>query len=119
MRVPTVLLSLAFVVGGVAVAAAQDPVKVDPAHYKVITENNQVRVLHIHYAPHSKSVMHSHPDGVVVFLNGGKVKFSYPDGKSEVLEMKPGQAQFTPHTVHLPENVSDKAMDAVLVELKK
>jgi hypothetical protein len=33
--------------------------------------------------------------------------------------MKAGEAQYTPHTVHLPENVSDKAMEAVLVELKK
>ena len=117
MRFPLMLLSV--VVGCVPVAMAQDAVKVDPAHYKVVTENNEVRVLHIHYEPHSKSVMHSHPDGVVVFLNGGKVKFAYPDGKTEILEMKPGDAQYTPHTVHLPENVSDKAMDAVLVELKK
>ena len=117
MRFPLVLLSV--VAGCVPVAMAQDAVKVDPAHYKVVSENNEVRVLNIHYDPHSKSVMHSHPDGVVVFLNGGKVKFSYPDGKTEIREMKPGESQYTPHTVHLPENVSDKAMDAVLVELKK
>ncbi len=63
--------------------------------------------------------MHIHPDGVLVLLDGGKVKFNYPGGKSEVIEMKPGEARYTPHTVHLPENESDKAMDAVLVELKK
>ena len=39
-------------------AYAQDPVKVDPAHYKVVFENAQVRVLKIHYGPHEKSVMH-------------------------------------------------------------
>jgi quercetin dioxygenase-like cupin family protein len=117
MRISMVLLGV--VVGCVPVAMAQDAVKADPAHYKVVTENSEVRVLHIHYDPHSKSVMHSHPDGVVVFLNGGKVKFTYPDGKTEIREMKPGEAQYTPHTVHLPENVSDKAMEAVLVELKK
>ena len=37
--------------------AAQDPVKVDPKHYKVELENAQVRVLRIHYGPHEKSVM--------------------------------------------------------------
>lgn len=118
MRIPVVFVGL-FVAGCVSVVAAQDPVKVDPEHYKVISENDQVRVLQVHYGPHQKSVMHSHPDGVIVFLDGGKVKFSYPDGKTEIREMKPGQAQYTPHTVHLPENVSDKPMDAVLVELKK
>lgn len=117
MRVSMLLLGV--VAGCVPVAMAQDAAKVDPSHYKMMTENAQVRVLHVHYGPHEKSVMHSHPDGVVVFLTGGKVKFTYPDGKTEIREMKPGDAQYTPHTVHLPENVSDKAMDAVLVELKK
>jgi hypothetical protein len=51
-------------------ALAQDPVKVDPQHYKVIFENDQVRVLKIHYGPHEKSVMHSHPDSVVVYGSG-------------------------------------------------
>jgi quercetin dioxygenase-like cupin family protein len=118
MRIPVVFVGL-FVAGCVSVAVAQDPVKVDPAHYKVISENDQVRVLHVHYGPHQKSVMHGHPDGVIVFLSGGKVKFSYPDGKTEIIEMKPGEARYTPHTVHLPENESDQAMEAVLVELKK
>lgn len=118
MRIPVVLVGL-FVAGCVTVAVAQDAAKVDPAHYKVITDNDQVRVLHVHYGPHQKSVMHSHPDGVIVFLNGGKTKFTYPDGKTEIIEMKPGDARYTPHTVHLPENVSDMPMDAVLVELKK
>ena len=119
MRVPMSFLCLALAVGCVPVVVAQDAAKVDPAHYKVITENQQVRVLHVHYGPHEKSVMHSHPDGVVVFLNGGKTKFNYPDGKSEIIEMKPGDARYTPHTVHLPENVGDHPMDAVLIELKK
>ncbi|HZQ42985.1 MAG TPA: cupin domain-containing protein [Acidobacteriaceae bacterium] len=119
MRVRTVLSGFALVVGCVGVAAAQDAAKVDSAHYKVMSENAEVRILHVHYGPHEKSVMHSHPDGVVVFLTAGKTKFTYPDGKTEVREMKAGDAMYTPHTVHLPENVSDHAMDAVLVELKK
>jgi quercetin dioxygenase-like cupin family protein len=112
-------LCLGLTVGCTTLLAAQDAAKVDPAHYKVLSENQQVRVLHVHYGPHEKSVMHSHPDGVVVFLNGGKTKFNYPDGKSEIIEMKPGDARYTPHTVHMPENVGDKSMDAVLIELKK
>ena len=40
-------------------ALAQDAVKVDPAHYKVVFENESVRVLKIGYAPGGKSTMHS------------------------------------------------------------
>jgi len=119
MRIRAVLCGFALVFGASLVAVAQDAAKVDPAHYKVVSENSQVRILHIHYGAHAKSVMHSHPDGVLVVLSATKVKFTYPDGKTEIREMKAGDSQFTPHTVHLPENMGDQPMDAILVELKK
>lgn len=102
----------------VTIAAAQDPVKVDPTHYKIETENAQVRVLRIHYGPHEKSVMHSHPDSVVTYLSDGTIKMNTPDGKSQELTGKTGQTLFTPAGIHLPENTGDKPFDAVLVELK-
>ena len=97
---------------------AQDAVKVDPKHYSVVTENDQVRVLKVHYGPHEKSIMHSHPDSVAVSLTTGKVQFTLPDGKTQVVDFKSGDSQFTPVGTHLPENISDHAMDIVLVELK-
>jgi uncharacterized RmlC-like cupin family protein len=96
----------------------QDAAKVDPQHYKVEEDNAKVRVLRIHYGPHEKSVMHAHPDGVVVYLTDVYVKMTTPDGKSVEQTGKAGEAHFTPAGTHLPENLSDKAMDAVLVELK-
>ena len=59
-----------------AVSFSQDAVKVDPKHYKVETENAQVRVLRVHYGPHEKSVLHSHPNSVAVFLTDGSVRFT-------------------------------------------
>src|SRR4029078_3954504 len=38
-------------------AFAQDPVTVDPKHYKVMLDNDQVRVLKIQYGAKEKSVM--------------------------------------------------------------
>jgi quercetin dioxygenase-like cupin family protein len=102
-----------------AVGFAQDAAKVDPAHYKVEVENDQVRILRFHYGPHEKSVMHSHPNSVVVFLSDGKVKFSFPDGKTQDASGKAGDTQFTPAQVHLPENVGDKSIEGIVVELKK
>lgn len=99
-------------------ALAQDPVKVDPKHYKVESENAQVRILHIHYGPHEKSVMHSHPDSVVVYLTDATTKMTTPDGKSVERTGKAGQAVYTPAGTHLPENVGDKDFEGILVELK-
>jgi quercetin dioxygenase-like cupin family protein len=45
---------------------AQDPVKIDPGHYKVVFENASVRVLKIGYAPGAKSPMHQHPDAIAI-----------------------------------------------------
>jgi len=101
-----------------AVAFAQDAVKTDPAHYKVEFENEKVRILRFHYGPHEKSIMHSHPDAVAVFLTDGKVKFTLPDGKSVDASGKAGMAQFSPAQVHLPENVGDAPMDGIVIELK-
>src|SRR5438093_11787045 len=83
----------------------QDPVKVDPKHYKVEFENDQVRVLRIQYGPGEKSVMHSHPDAVQVFLTDTHARFTYPDGKNEELNAKAGQAAWHPAFAHLPENL--------------
>jgi len=100
------------------IGLAQDPVKVDPKHYKVDSENAQVRILKIHYGPHEKSVMHSHPDSVVTYLSNGTMKMHTPDGKTIDTTGKVGQTLFTPAGTHMPENPSDKPFDAVLVELK-
>jgi quercetin dioxygenase-like cupin family protein len=113
-------LVLAVVFGcltGVA-ARGQDPVQVDPQHYKVEVDNAQVRVLRIHYGPHEKSVMHSHPNAVVVFVTDAHVRFHTPDGKSQDETVKAGEARWTPAGTHLPENLSDIPMEGVLVELK-
>ena len=99
-------------------ALAQDPVKVDSKHYKVESQNARVRILRIHYGPHEKSVMHSHPDSVAIFQTDGRVKFTYPNGKTEERDMKAGQALFTPAVRHLPENLTDNDMEVILVEFK-
>lgn len=111
-------VSLALQVLASAPAMAQDPVKVDAKHYKVEFENDRVRVLRIQYGPHEKSVMHSHPDSVAVFLADGSVKFTTPDGKTQAAELKAGMTQWTAAGKHLPENVGDKPFELILVELK-
>ncbi len=87
------LLPLAAVCLAAATSAtAQDAVTVDPKHYKVELENAQVRVLRVTYEPGEKSVMHSHPANVAVFLTDAKAKFTLPDGKS-IAEREGGDDQ--------------------------
>ena len=65
--------------------------------------------------PHS----HWHPDSVAVFLEDQKAKMTHPDGKSEEMSGKKGEAIFTPAGAHLPENIGTGPIEVILVELKK
>ena len=99
-------------------ALAQDATKVDPKHYKVITDNARVRVLRIHYGPHETSVRHSHPDSVVTYLTDGTIKFLLGNGKTITTKAKAGEAAFAPAGIHTPTNIGDTPFEAVLVEIK-
>ena len=104
--------------GYTSVLMAEDAVKVDPKHYTVVSENNQVRILRVHYGPHEKSVMHSHPASVAVFLGTGNGRFTFPDGKTQDFAAKLGDVQYSAATTHLPENTGDQALDVIVIELK-
>ena len=104
--------------GYTSVLMAEDAVKVDPKHYTVVSENDQVRILRVHYGPHEKSVMHSHPASVAVFLGTGNGKFTFPDGKTQDFAAKLGDVQYSAATTNLPEDTGDQAIDVIVIELK-
>ncbi|MDQ1451202.1 MAG: hypothetical protein QOK38_1068 [Acidobacteriaceae bacterium] len=118
MRVCLVLLLAPLCLSMVPNLPAQDAAKADPAHYKVLSENDQVRILKVHYGRGEKSVMHSHPDSVAVYLSNAKVKMTFSDGKTQEAEVKAGEAQFTPAATHLPQNIGTKEVEMILVELR-
>ena len=69
-RVMVAILAVACVATiGMGVSRAQDPVKVAPGIYKVILENDHVRVLEVTLKPGEKVPMHSHPASVVLHEN--------------------------------------------------
>jgi hypothetical protein len=63
-------------------APAQDPLKVAPQAYKLIFENEYVKVVRVYYAPREKVVAHEHTPNAsaYVYLNdGGPVLFNHID----------------------------------------
>lgn len=118
MRAKTALYVVVVCLCSTTILSAQDPVKVNPKHYSVVSENDQVRILKVHYGPHEKSVMHSHPNTAAVFLTDAKGTFTFPDGKKQDFEVKAGDSQYSPAASHLPENTGDKAMEVIVIELK-
>jgi quercetin dioxygenase-like cupin family protein len=118
MRVQLALCNVALCLGLAPIVLAQDAVKVDPKHYTVMSENDKVRIVKVHYGPGEKSVMHSHPNLVAIFLNDSKGQFTFPDGKKQDITAKAGDAQYEDAVTHLPENTGTTGLDIILVELK-
>src|SRR5882757_4741639 len=101
-----------------ATVQAQDPVKVSPQCYKVLLENDQVRVLEYRLKAGEKEPMHSHAAGVVYVLSGAKLKFSYPDGRTEERAAATGETIWRNPTTHAVENIGDTEAHAIAVDLK-
>lgn len=99
------LMMLCLLLAVAPLSAGEDPTKVDPDHYKVVFENDEVRVLRITYGVGEKSVMHYHPDSVAVFLTDQMVQFTMADGSTQEVENKGKEAIWTPAGDHLPANV--------------
>jgi quercetin dioxygenase-like cupin family protein len=117
-RVILSVVAIVALAGTAVIMRAQDAAKVDAKHYTVAFENDQVRVLKVHYGPGEKSTMHSHPNTVAVFITDAKGKFTFPDGKTQEFDVKAGEAMADTAKAHLPENTGDKAFDVVVIELK-
>ena len=96
----------------------QDPLKVANNVYKLVMENDRVRLLDLFLKPGDKAAMHHHPDHVVYVLNGGKAKLT-SSGKTDVMDMKSGQAIFLKAQSHEAENTGRTDLHLLVVELKK
>jgi quercetin dioxygenase-like cupin family protein len=118
MKALKIVFAFALAVLWAGAAFAQDPVKVDAKHYKVLVDNPSVRVLKITYPAGDKSPMHQHPDSMVVPLVTSKVRFTMPDGKAQDQELPNESATYTPAGTHSPANVGSGPIEAILVEFK-
>jgi quercetin dioxygenase-like cupin family protein len=95
-----------------------DAVTVAPHFYKVVLENDRVRVLEVRGRPGDKTELHSHPAQVAIALSDGTFRFTSPDGQPMEAELKAGQAMYLPPVEHTSEITGTTEAHALLVELK-
>src|SRR5437762_12453873 len=102
----------------IAAAFAQDPAVVNSKTIKVRFENDRVRVLEANLPPGFKEEVHSHPAYVIYVLEGGPYRNYASDGKVTEGELKTGEVLFREPLTHAAENIGDKTLHMILVELK-
>lgn len=95
-----------------------DPLVAAANVYKLINENDKVRVLQVTIKPGEVAKMHHHPEHVVYVLKGGKAKFT-ADGKTDEMTMAAGSAVFLPAQSHEVTNIGKSTLDLIVMELKK
>lgn len=108
-----------FVLLAVGEAWSEDPVKTDSDKYRVLFENQRVRILEYRDKPGDKTTMHSHPDFVVVSRSAFKRRLTLPSGKTMEREFKPGEMMWTDAQSHIGENIGNTDTDVLIIELKE
>ncbi|MGD6851818.1 MAG: cupin domain-containing protein [Candidatus Bathyarchaeia archaeon] len=96
-----------------------DPLKTSGNEYKLIFENDRARLMRATFKPGDRAPMHNHPDHIAYMLSGGKIKMTDSTGKTNVMELKTGEADFLPAQSHEAQNIGDTTVDMLVIEFKK
>ena len=96
-----------------------DPAVVAGDVYKLVLENDRVRVFDVRFKPGQKAEMHSHPDHLVYVITDYTLNLMLPDGSSQVVPLKSGQAIWMGAGPHAAENIGNTDGHALVVEIKK
>ncbi|MGE5214019.1 MAG: cytoplasmic protein [Nitrospirota bacterium] len=112
-------ITIAFLVAvSVTLAHAQDPAVVNSKTIRVRFENNRVRVLEAILPPGTREQVHSHPAYVIYVLEGGRYRNYAADGTVTEGMFQTGDVVYREPLTHAAENIGDKPMHFILVELK-
>lgn len=94
-----------------------DPAVTNPDHYKVLFENEHVRVLEYRDQPGDRTTTHAHPNSVMYTLSSFRRRLVAGDTEREV-ELAAGTVVWVPAQQHLGENIGETPSHSVFVELK-
>ena len=119
-KIATISMATIAIVGSMVIAVwAQDPTKVGPEIYKMILENDRVRVNEIHFKVGEHIDFHQHPDHVIYWTQAGTLRVFNRGADSVDVTGSVGQAMFLPACTHAATNIGKTEIRLVQVELKE
>ncbi|WP_137292692.1 cytoplasmic protein [Nocardioides dongxiaopingii] len=95
-----------------------DPVESLPQHYRVVLENERVRVLEYTDHPGQQTTTHRHPDSVMITLSSFRRTLRADDSELDV-ELSAGTARWLDAQEHSGHNTGDTDTHVMFVELKE
>ena len=104
---------------GKAGGTALDPLRVDPKDFKLEFENSQVRVLRVNMGPRQSLPMHEYTlNHLVVYFTDQNVRETSPEGKVAIARHQAFDFSWGGPSKQKVDNLSDKPLETVVVELK-
>jgi hypothetical protein len=95
-----------------------DPVSTNPGLYRVMMENDRVRVLEYRDRPGDRTQPHGHPDSVMYTLTSFQRRLFSGDRSVEV-QMEAGTSLWLAAQEHAGENIGQAETHVIFVELKE
>lgn len=95
-----------------------DPTSTDPDKYKVIFENDRVRVLEYRDEPGQTTDPHEHPDCVMYTLSSFERRLVSESGDMRDVDLAAGEVRWLDAQVHSGENIGKSPTHVLFVELK-
>ena len=95
-----------------------DPIAVNPQHYRLVFENDRVRVLEYSDGPGDSTGTHSHPDSVMVTLTSFARRLR-SGGREVDVELGAGQARWLDAQEHSGTNTGSSPTHCLFIELKE
>jgi len=96
---------------------AADPVETNPENYRVVLENDRVRVLEFTDSPGQITAEHHHPDSVMITASAFRRRLS-SNGKTVEVELPAGVTRWMPAQDHYGENIGETETHTFFIELK-
>ncbi|MDH4178218.1 MAG: cytoplasmic protein [Thermoleophilia bacterium] len=96
-----------------------DPTITDPDKYRVILENERVRVLEYRDAPGQRTSPHEHPDSVMITLSDFRRRLIGADGQTRDVDIPAVEVRWLDAQTHSGENIGETQTHVVFVELKQ
>ena len=91
-----------------------------PDVYKVVVEDDDIRLVRATWQPGQKDVWHSHPKMAVYFVEDcPKIRLHFSEDKTKDVSLKAGKFKINkPVKSHALENFGDSACELIYVEIK-
>lgn len=96
-----------------------DPLQLAPKNYKLLMENDLVRVFDVRIQPGETLCLHANGPSVIYVFNDGQLQHTYPDGTKVVKTAVAGALVWDDAEAHETTNIGHTDIHSLKIELKQ